>query len=125
MKLSVIIPAYNECQTIAEVIRRVKTVDLDKEIIVVDDGSSALFSALRAHHRDHQPGVHLHQQDGRSGNRVRLPAGQDRSRQLRGRQPLVAHIWPELVGQPGGRSAAIDQGHRVITEYERRFNKSL
>lgn len=40
MKLSVIIPAYNECQTIAEVIRRVKAVDLDKEIIVVDDGSS-------------------------------------------------------------------------------------
>ena len=40
MKLSVIIPVYNEARTIAEVIRRVGEVDLDKEIIVVDDGSS-------------------------------------------------------------------------------------
>jgi glycosyltransferase involved in cell wall biosynthesis len=40
MKLSVIIPVYNEAQTIAEVIRRVLAVPLDKEIIVVDDGSS-------------------------------------------------------------------------------------
>jgi len=39
MKLSVIIPVYNEVRTIAEVIRRVRGVDLEKEIIVVDDGS--------------------------------------------------------------------------------------
>ncbi len=42
MKLSIVIPAYNEKDTIAELIRRVKAVDLDeveKEIIVVDDGS--------------------------------------------------------------------------------------
>jgi glycosyltransferase involved in cell wall biosynthesis len=40
MKLSVLIPAYNEEQTLAEVIRRVSEVDLDKEIIVVDDCST-------------------------------------------------------------------------------------
>lgn len=39
MKLSVIIPVYNEKGTVEEVLRRVKAVDLDKEIIVVDDGS--------------------------------------------------------------------------------------
>lgn len=42
-KLSIIIPAYNEKKTIAEIIRRVKAVDLgaiEKEIIVVDDGST-------------------------------------------------------------------------------------
>ena len=41
-KLSIIIPAYNEKNTIEEIIRRVKLVDLgemEKEIIVVDDGS--------------------------------------------------------------------------------------
>jgi len=41
-KLSIIIPAYNEKNTIEEIIRRIKTVDLsglEKEIIVVDDGS--------------------------------------------------------------------------------------
>ena len=40
MKLSVIIPAYNERDTIAEAIRRVQAVPLDKEIIVADDGST-------------------------------------------------------------------------------------
>ena len=42
-KLSIIIPAYNEKRTIAEIIKRVKNVDLPggiQEIIVVDDGST-------------------------------------------------------------------------------------
>jgi len=40
MKLSVIIPVYNEESTIREVIAKVRDVDLEKEIIVVDDGST-------------------------------------------------------------------------------------
>lgn len=43
MKLSIIIPVFNEEKTIAEIIKRVKAVKMDnvtKEIIVVDDGSS-------------------------------------------------------------------------------------
>ena len=43
MKLSVIIPAYNEESTIEAVLRRVQAVNLgpiDKEIIAVDDGST-------------------------------------------------------------------------------------
>lgn len=40
MKLSVIIPAYNEVDTIEESIARVKEVKLDQEIIVVDDLST-------------------------------------------------------------------------------------
>jgi glycosyltransferase involved in cell wall biosynthesis len=40
MKLSVVIPVYNERRTIEELLRRVQNVDLDKEIIVVDDASS-------------------------------------------------------------------------------------
>ena len=40
MKLSIIIPVYNECKTICEVVRRVEAVDVDKEIIIVDDGST-------------------------------------------------------------------------------------
>lgn len=40
MKLSIIIPAYNEADTVEELIRRVQAVDLDKEIIVVDDCST-------------------------------------------------------------------------------------
>jgi glycosyltransferase involved in cell wall biosynthesis len=40
MKLSVLIPAYNEEATLEEVIRRVSEINLDKEIIVVDDCST-------------------------------------------------------------------------------------
>lgn len=40
MKLSVIIPAYNEVNTIREIVRRVQAVNLADEILIVDDGSS-------------------------------------------------------------------------------------
>ena len=40
MKISVIIPVYNEKSTISEIIARVRAVDFAKEIIVVDDGST-------------------------------------------------------------------------------------
>jgi glycosyltransferase involved in cell wall biosynthesis len=40
MKLSVLIPVYNECETVAAVLERVNAVSLEKEIVVVDDGSS-------------------------------------------------------------------------------------
>ena len=40
MKLSIVIPVYNEYATICEVIRRVEAFDEDKEIIIVDDGST-------------------------------------------------------------------------------------
>jgi len=40
MKLSVIIPVYNEAKTILEIIRRVKEAPFEKEIIVVDDSST-------------------------------------------------------------------------------------
>ena len=42
MKLSIIIPVYNEKNTVAKTIKRVTTtpLDMDREIIVVDDGST-------------------------------------------------------------------------------------
>ena len=40
MKLSVVMPVYNEIQTIADILLRVQRVDLEKEIIIVDDGST-------------------------------------------------------------------------------------
>ena len=40
MRLSVIMPVYNEAATIREIIRRVEQVELDKELLIVDDGST-------------------------------------------------------------------------------------
>ena len=40
MKLSVVIPVYNEAATIDEIVARVRAVGMTKEILVVDDGST-------------------------------------------------------------------------------------
>lgn len=40
MKLSILMPVYNEADTIAAVVERVRAVPLDKEIVLVNDASS-------------------------------------------------------------------------------------
>ena len=40
MKLSVLMPVYNEVRTIDQILRLVSEVPIDKEIVVVDDGST-------------------------------------------------------------------------------------
>ena len=43
MKLSIVMPVYNERDTLREILRQVRTVELpgvDKEILIVDDGST-------------------------------------------------------------------------------------
>ncbi|HQL64841.1 MAG TPA: glycosyltransferase family 2 protein, partial [bacterium] len=40
MKLSVIVPVYNEKNTIEVIIQKLLTVPINKEIIIVDDGST-------------------------------------------------------------------------------------
>ncbi|MFZ2356563.1 MAG: glycosyltransferase, partial [Candidatus Omnitrophota bacterium] len=37
--LSVIVPVYNESKTIQQILGKIQSVAIDKEIIVVDDGS--------------------------------------------------------------------------------------
>jgi glycosyltransferase involved in cell wall biosynthesis len=40
VKLSIVMPVYNEASTILEIIRRVMEIPSDKELLVVDDGST-------------------------------------------------------------------------------------
>jgi glycosyltransferase involved in cell wall biosynthesis len=40
MKISIIIPVYNEVNTLEQIVRRVREVPLEKEIIIVDDAST-------------------------------------------------------------------------------------
>ena len=40
MKLSVLIPVYNEADTIEELVKRVQAVDREKELVIVDDCST-------------------------------------------------------------------------------------
>ena len=39
-KLSIVIPVYNEASSVLEVLRSLEKLPIDKEIIVVDDGST-------------------------------------------------------------------------------------
>ena len=52
MKLSIVIPVYNEVKTLLETIRRVKNSPFDKEILVVDDASSDGTRELMEANRD-------------------------------------------------------------------------
>src|SRR5438552_17100090 len=56
MKLSVVMPIYNERNTLRSVIQRVLSVPLDIELLCVDDGSSdgstEILSELRAEHEN-------------------------------------------------------------------------
>lgn len=55
VQLSVVIPAYNERYTVREIVRRVSAVPLDKEIIIVDDGSTdGTYEILCELERAHQ-----------------------------------------------------------------------
>ena len=40
MKTSIVIPVYNEFATIDLILQKIKKIDIEKEIIVVDDFSS-------------------------------------------------------------------------------------
>jgi glycosyltransferase involved in cell wall biosynthesis len=46
VRVSFIVPAYNEAATIMELLERVSSLELDKQIVVVDDGSSDSTAAI-------------------------------------------------------------------------------
>lgn len=63
MKLSIIIPVYNERATVGEVIERVKNVDIceiQKELIVIDDGSTDGSGEFLEKISENDPLLHLH-----------------------------------------------------------------
>lgn len=74
MKLSVIIPVYNERDTVEVVLKRVETAPYEKEIILVDDastdGTREILSRLARDHRD-QVRLLLHQENCGKGAAIR------------------------------------------------------
>ncbi len=59
LKLSVLIPVYNECDTVEHVIARVRSVPVDTEIIVVDDCSVDGTRGKLEQLRDTQPDLKI------------------------------------------------------------------
>jgi glycosyltransferase involved in cell wall biosynthesis len=50
VRVSFVVPAYNEARTIADVLERVDALELDKQVIVVDDGSTDGTGAIAEEH---------------------------------------------------------------------------
>jgi len=73
-KLTVVIPVFNERGTVAELVGRVQAVPIDKEILLVDDGSTdgtiEVLTALAA-----QPGVRLIRHERNQGKGAALRTG--------------------------------------------------
>jgi glycosyltransferase involved in cell wall biosynthesis len=72
-KLSVIVPVYDERNTVAEIIRRAREVELplDREIIVVDDGSTDGTRAVLSHLADSTVRVVVHPENQGKGAAIR------------------------------------------------------
>jgi glycosyltransferase involved in cell wall biosynthesis len=78
MKLSVIVPVYNEEHTIQEILRQVRAVGLAHEIIVVDDGSTDGTRALLGAEAS-QPGTTVVLQERNMGKGAAVRAGFERA----------------------------------------------
>ena len=63
-RVSFIVPAYNEAATIADVLERVQALEFDKQIVVVDDGSTDDTPRVLEDWRE-RDGVHVIRQENR------------------------------------------------------------
>ena len=77
MKLSVVIPVYNEKRTLSELICRVEAVKLEKEIIIVDDASTDGTRDLLKKYEE-QEGFKVIYQSKNAGKGSALRAGFDK-----------------------------------------------
>jgi glycosyltransferase involved in cell wall biosynthesis len=71
MRVSFIVPAYNEAGTIAEVLRRIEALPLERQIVVVDDGSTDSTQAALEPWRDRDDVVLLRQPHRGKGAAIR------------------------------------------------------
>ncbi len=73
MKLSVLIPVYNERNTIREIVQRVLATDIPYEVIIVDDGSTDGTREVLAEldHSNERIRVFFHEQNQGKGAAVR------------------------------------------------------
>ena len=72
MRVSFIVPAFNEAATIRELLERLDVLELEKQIVVVDDGSTDATAEIVEHYRGDRADVVLVRKDnGGKGSAVR------------------------------------------------------
>lgn len=94
MKVSIIIPVYNERATIDEVVHRVKQVDVEKEIVVVDDCSTD----GTAQRLEHAEGINVIYTASNEGKGAAIRAGlQEVTGDIVVIQDADLEYWPEDI----------------------------
>jgi len=141
LRLSVVIPVFNEAGTIAEVIRRVRAVGLPAQLIVVDDastdGTGEVLSAL-AEHENHEDDLLVLRHDRNRGKGAALRTGfaeatgqivliQDADLEYNPREyPTLIHPIVEGVADVVYGSRFLPAGpHRVLYFWHRLANQLL
>jgi len=77
MKISILIPVYNECNSVGELLERVKAVEIDgdKEIVVVDDCSTDGTVDLLKEIQSNDDSIKFHFHDKNQGKGAALRSG--------------------------------------------------
>ncbi|MDX6770480.1 MAG: glycosyltransferase family 2 protein [Elusimicrobiota bacterium] len=75
MTVSIVIPVYNERETVVPLIERVLSLPLDKEIVVVDDGSKDGSTDILRSRVEGRPGVRVFYQTPNQGKGAALRRG--------------------------------------------------
>jgi len=76
MKLSIVIPVYNERDTLPKILERIRKVPIDKEIILVDDGSTdGTCDYLRDLAGKRDPGIRVYFHEKNRGKGAALRTG--------------------------------------------------
>jgi glycosyltransferase involved in cell wall biosynthesis len=120
-KLSVIVPVYNERNTVVEILRRMRAVDLplDREFIVVDDGSDDGTHQVLAQLGDSTVKILTHPQNRGKGAAIRTALAQ-----ITGDVVLIQDAdleydpddWPKLLAPLLKGRAQVVYGSRMTGE---------
>ena len=120
-KLSVIVPVFNERNTVAEIVRQMRAVDLpvEREIVIVDDGSDDGTRAVLAQLADSTVHVILHDHNRGKGAAIRTGLAQ-----VTGDLVLIQDAdleyspedWPKLLAPIFSGRARVVYGSRFTGE---------
>ena len=127
MRISIIIPVFNEHATIAEVLTRVLAVDLDKQIIVVDDGSTDGTAELLEEWGRNQPDwvtVRRHAKNRGKGRAVRTGLAEVSGECViiqDGDLEYDPRDYPRLLARLGEGGVRVVYGSRLLGKNTRMF----
>lgn len=75
MRLSVVMPCYNEADTLPLILAKVRAVNIDKEIIVIDDCSTDATAAVLAAEQQHDPTLRVYRHERNRGKGAAVRTG--------------------------------------------------